>query len=163
MPKKDYPLIYVVEDNMAFGQIVAHHLKINKYTNVTLFISGEECLKHLNAKPDIVIQDYKLQGISGLNVLEQAKKILPHTEFIFLSAQDNADIAVDTMKAGAFDYIVKNEVALHRILQNIGNIITLQKQKKHNRLQRLLIYLFTVFIILLVIALTMAYRTKTPL
>jgi len=160
MPKKVYPLIFVVEDNLAFGQIVAHHLKINKYANVILFISGEECLKYLHLKPDIVIQDYKLQGISGLDVLKHVKTILPHTEFIFLSAQDSVDIAVDTLKNGAYGYIVKNDVALHRLLQKIENIIALQKQKKHNRMQRMLIVLFAIFIILLAIALIMQHKQR---
>ena len=160
MADKNDPLIFVVEDNIAFGQVVEHYLIANDYVNVRLFVSGEECLKCLHLKPDIVIQDYKLQGISGLNVLKRAKKILPDTEFIFLSGQDDVDIAVNTMKFGAFDYIVKNDVALQRLLQKIENIRNLQQQKKRNRWQRILILYFVIIVLVLLCLIVLAYRYR---
>lgn len=150
MSGKNYPLIFLVEDNIAFSKVVEQHLKYQNYTNVRLFISGEECLKYLYLRPDIVIQDYQLQGISGLNVLKRTKKLLPHTEFIFLSGMDSVDIAVDTMKSGAYGYIVKNEVALQRLLQKINNIVRLQQQKKHNHRQKILIMGFVGLIIIII-------------
>lgn len=130
--KKIYPLIFIVEDNKAYNRIVEHHLHSHGYENVITFMSGEECLKNIYRKPDIVIQDYKLQGISGVNVLQRFKKVLPKCEFIFLSGQDNVEIAINTVKLGAFDYIVKNETSLQRLLQKIENIIRIQKLKKRN-------------------------------
>ena len=149
MSNKRYPLVFIVEDNIAFSRVVEHHLKINNYENVMIFTSGEECLKNLYQKPDIIIQDYKLQGISGISVLQRAKKVLQHTEFIFLSAQESIDIAVNTLQLGAFDYIVKNEVALHRLLQKIESIVNIQQLKKRNRIQKILIVLFVVLSIIL--------------
>jgi hypothetical protein len=55
--KKKYPLIFIVEDNLTYSKIVDYHLKQNHYGNVEKFVSGEECLKHLYLKPDIIIQD----------------------------------------------------------------------------------------------------------
>jgi DNA-binding NtrC family response regulator len=153
-----YPLIFVVEDNIAFGQVLEFYLKDHQYENVRLFVSGEECLKYLYLKPDIVIQDYKLQGISGLNVLTRTKKVLPNTEFIFLSGQDSVDIAVNTMKLGAFDYIVKNDVALQRLLQKIDNIINLQRHKKRNKLLRVLVFCFIIIVLVLVLLMVTGYR-----
>jgi Response regulator containing CheY-like receiver, AAA-type ATPase, and DNA-binding domains len=137
--KKKYPLIFVVEDNKSYCKIVEHHLKNNGYENVMSFASGEDCLNELDSKPDIIIQDYKLQGISGLNVLQRVKKIYPFTEFIFLSAQDNIEIAVSSIKSGAFDYIVKDEVALQRMIQKIENIIKLQRLRKRYQVMKYII------------------------
>jgi len=149
MADKNDPLIFVVEDNIAFGQVVEHYLIAHDYVNVKLFVSGEECLKCLHLKPDIIVQDYKLQGISGLNVLKRTKKILPNTEFIFLSGQDNIDLAVDTIKAGAFDFIVKNDVALQRLLQKIESIRNIQQKKERNQWQKF----FLMWLIILVLVL----------
>ncbi len=150
MADKNDPLIFVVEDNIAFGQIVEHYLIAHDYVNVRLFVSGEECMKCLHLKPDIIVQDYQLQGISGLNVLKRTKKILPNTEFIFLSGQDNVNLAVDTMKFGAFDFIVKNDVALQRLIQKIGNITNLQQKKKRNRWHKIFIMWFIILVLMLI-------------
>jgi DNA-binding NtrC family response regulator len=147
--RKNYPLIFVVEDNLAYNKIVEHHLKKNGFSNVFPFSTGEDCLKHLYLKPDIVIQDYKLQGISGLNVLQAFKKKLPACEFIFLSGQDNVDIAINTVKFGAFDYIVKNDTAFERLLNKIDKILHLQKLKRKNTLYRNFLYIILISVILL--------------
>jgi len=146
-----YPLIFIVEDNKAYSKIVEYHLKHNGFSNVKTFISGEECIDNLDLKPDIIIQDYKLQGISGLNVLQKVKAILPYTEFIFLSSQDSIEIAVNSIEYGAFDYIVKNDVALHRLMQKIDNIIRLQKLRKRYQWQKVIIVIFMLCILLVVI------------
>jgi DNA-binding NtrC family response regulator len=146
MKKTKYPLIFIVEDNVAFSKIVEHLLLSNGYNNILIFSSGEECLKNIYQKPNIIIQDYKLQGISGINVLQRVKKVLPLCEFVFLSGQDNVDIAVNTMKLGAFDYIVKNETALQRLIQIIDNIVRLQKLNKRNR--RYILFAYFVLIVL---------------
>jgi DNA-binding NtrC family response regulator len=148
LKKKIYPLIFIVEDNKAYNKIVEHHLHINGFKNVVPFMSGEECLKNISLKPDIVIQDYKLQGISGINVLQRFKKTLPGCEFIFLSSQDNVEIAINTIKTGAFDYIVKNETSLQRLLQKIENIIKIQKLKKRNKRYIKAFYLVALFLII---------------
>jgi DNA-binding NtrC family response regulator len=156
LKKKKYPLIFIVEDNKAYNKIVEHQLLMNGYQNIMSFVSGEDCLKNIYQKPDIVIQDYKLQGISGINVLQRFKKVLPKCEFIFISGQDNVDIAVNTVKLGAFDYIVKNETALQRLLPKIENITQIQRLKKRNKRYKIALYssIFLFIILILVLFFT---------
>jgi DNA-binding NtrC family response regulator len=149
--KKKYPLIFIVEDNVAYTKVVEYHLNHNGFENVMTFTSGEDCLNNLYLEPDIVIQDYKLQGISGLNVLQRVKSCLPFTEFIFLSSQDSIEIAVNSIKYGAFDYIIKDEVALHRMTQKIENIIKLQKLRKRYKIQKIIVVIFMVITFLVTI------------
>jgi len=78
------PLIFVVEDNQLYNRLVVSYLKTNKFTNVESFLTGEEVLKNMHKNPDIVIQDYLLDGISGIEVMIKAKKNYPNVEFIFL-------------------------------------------------------------------------------
>jgi len=130
MENQDYPLIFIVEDNSIYNKLIASHLRSNKFKRIESFLSGEECLKNLYKKPDIVIQDYLLNGISGIDVLKTSKKKNPYTEFIFLSGQDNLNVAVNSIKYGAFDYIVKDRFALNKLKDNIEKIINIQSIKQ---------------------------------
>lgn len=116
------PLIFVVEDNQIYNKLVVSYLKTNKFTNVESYLTGEEALKNMHKNPDIVIQDYLLDGMNGVEVLIKAKKISPNVEFIFLSGNDNIDIAINSMKYGANNYIVKDQKALQKLVQKIHQI-----------------------------------------
>ncbi|TKG90168.1 response regulator [Puteibacter caeruleilacunae] len=145
------PLIFVVEDNQVYNKLVVSYLKSNKFTNVKDFLSGEECIKHLDEAPDIIIQDYILDGINGIEVLKHAKKKDPRIEFIFLSGQDSIDIAINSMKYGAYDYIVKDQMALKKLVNKINKILTVKKLEKSNKRYRMGVIMF--FVALLVVIL----------
>jgi len=139
MQNQDYPLIFIVEDNSIYNKFIANHLRSKKFNRIESFLSGEECLKNLYKKPDIVIQDYLLNGISGLDVLKTSKKRSPDSEFIFLSGQDNLNVAVSSIKNGAFDYVVKDRFALEKLIGNINEIMKIQSgrfQNKNSKINR---------------------------
>ncbi len=163
MQKRTDPLIFIVEDNPVYNKLVVNYLQSKKFNRIESFLSGEECLKKIKMKPDIVIQDYLLEGIDGIEVLKATKKILPHTEFIFLSGQDSVDVAINTMKLGAYDYIVKDQLALKKMADKITKIIAVQKLVKNNRRYKTgiaLFFLALVVIILLLISLSIIYPHK---
>lgn len=163
MQKRTDPLIFIVEDNPVYNKLVVNYLQSKKFNRIESFLSGEECLQKIKMKPDIIIQDYLLEGIDGIEVLKATKKILPHTEFIFLSAQDSVDVAINTMKLGAFDYIVKDQIALKKMADKITKIITIQKLVKNNRRYKTGIALFflALFVIILVlVSLSIFYPNK---
>jgi len=122
-------MIFIVEDNSIYNKLIASHLRSNNFLRIESFLSGEECLKNLHKKPDIVIQDYLLNGINGLEVLKETKKKNPKTEFIFISGQDNIDVAVDTIRHGASDYLVKNQFAFKKMIDKIHDLRNTQKTK----------------------------------
>jgi DNA-binding NtrC family response regulator len=127
------PLIFVVEDNPMYNKTVVSYLKTNKFTNVESYLSGEEALNNMQKKPDIVIQDYLLPGITGLEVLLKAKKMNPRTEFIFLSGQESIEVAVNCIKSGAYDYIVKDQAALQKMVNRINKINSASDIVKKNK------------------------------
>ena len=69
MQNKKNPLIFVVEDNQMYNKLVVSYLKTNKFSNVESFHTGEDALKNMDKNPDIVIQDYLLDGMTGIEVL----------------------------------------------------------------------------------------------
>lgn len=151
MQNQDYPLIFIVEDNSIYNKFITNHLKAKKFNRIESFLSGEECLMNLHKKPNIVIQDYLLNGISGLDVLKTSKQTNPDSEFIFLSGQDNLNIAVSTIKLGAFDYVVKDRFALEKLVSNIEKIMKIQSEKFRNKKGKIsLSFLFIALTILIV-------------
>jgi DNA-binding NtrC family response regulator len=154
------PLIFVVEDNQMYNKLVVSYLKTSKFTNVESFLSGEEALKNMDKNPDIVIQDYLLEGMTGIEVLIKAKKSNPSVEFIFLSGQDSIDIAINSMKYGAYDYIVKDQMALQKLVNKINKINSVTELVKTNKRYKIGVVLFFIGIgifIVLAIALAIMY------
>ncbi len=146
------PLIFVVEDNQMYNKLVVSYLKTNKFTNVESFLSGEEALDNMTKNPDIIIQDYLLEGMTGIEVLIKAKKTNPDVEFIFLSGQDSIDIAINSMKYGAYDYIVKDQMALQKMVNKINKITSVTELVKSNKRYKVGVVLFFVGLAMLVIA-----------
>lgn len=121
--------IAVIEDDPMYRQAIEHQLKRNPGTRLFLFDSGEECFRNYHRfDPEILILDYRLDDVheagkmDGLDVLRQVKSVNPETEIIFLSGQENMDIATAAIKGGASEYIVKDGKALARLQSEVNRI-----------------------------------------
>lgn len=145
-------LIFVVEDNQVYCKLVVSYLKTNKFTNVESFSSGEDVLKAMEKQPKIIIQDYLLDGMNGIEVLKRAKKIAPDVQFLFLSGQDSIDIAINTMKYGAYDYIVKDQMALKKMINKMNKILSVNQLEKSNKRYKTGVILFFIALSLFIIA-----------
>jgi FixJ family two-component response regulator len=145
------PLIFVVEDNQIYNKLVVSYLKTNKFTRVESYLSGEDALNNMNKNPDIIIQDYLLEGMTGIEVLIKAKKTNPNVEFIFLSGQDSIDIAINSMKYGAYDYIVKDQMALQKMVNKIHKINSVTELVTSNKRYKVGVILFFVGLSILII------------
>ena len=75
--KNNFPLIFVIEDNELFLKMIEEHLKLNNLSNIKSFTNGEDCLQYLYYKPDIIILDYELTDINGIEMLKKIKKSIP--------------------------------------------------------------------------------------
>ncbi|HET6991878.1 MAG TPA: response regulator, partial [Bacteroidia bacterium] len=103
--------IFFVDDDPNQLTMVVDYLSKFKYINLKTFSSGEECLKNLSLKPQVIFLDYNFdkagnQAKNGIQVLKEIKDADPSIEVVMLSGQDKIEVAVNTMKYGAFDYIV---------------------------------------------------------
>jgi len=118
------PLIFIVDDDMAFSTLAKNELINLNYNNLKIFNDGESCLKEMKAKPDIVLLDYALDnGMNGLEILKKISASFPYSTVIMLTAYDKLEIAIDSIKAGAYDYVIKSETAFERIANLIRKII----------------------------------------
>ncbi len=109
--------ILIVDDDPAIRKVVGISLRKSGY-EVGVSENGTEALamiKDGTFNPDCIILDYRMPKMSGLEVLSVLKKEYPIIPVIMLTALTDLEIAVDTMKEGAFDYIVKPVRKLHLV------------------------------------------------
>jgi DNA-binding NtrC family response regulator len=88
-----------------------------------------------------------------LQVLKRIKEKFPEVPVIFLSGQEKAEIAANTMKYGAWDYVVKNESAFHRIEILVNNILGHVELKKNLGTQKFFNRLLAFIVIALIVGL----------
>lgn len=163
MQNQKDPLIFIVEDNQVYNKLVVSYLKSKKFERIESFLTGEDCLNNIYKKPDIIIQDYLLDGINGIDVLKATKRVHPEVEFIFLSGQDSVDVAINTMKFGAYDYIVKDQMALKKMADKITKITSVQDLVRSNKRYKIGVTLFFIalaIIILLLVGLTIIFPER---
>ncbi len=105
--------ILIVEDFAADAELIARELVKESLAHTSKSVkSKDEFLKALQEYgPDIILCDYKLPGFGAPEALEILKKSYPETPLIVVSGTIGEDIAVDTMKFGAVDYIMKDRLA----------------------------------------------------
>ena len=99
--------VLVVDDEEAFAEMLVGSLKQIK-TNATASHSGRACLEKLEQdNTDVVILDIKMPGMDGIETLKEIKKKFPLVEVIMLTGHGAIETAVEGMKLGAFDYLLK--------------------------------------------------------
>ena len=114
--------IFVVEDDPFYGELLEYILNRDPELEVELMTSGKECLKNMYKNPDVVTLDYGLSDMNGLEVMEKIKAANPRVEIIVVSGQQDVATAVNILRKGAYDYLVKDEEAKDRIWNSVQKI-----------------------------------------
>jgi DNA-binding NtrC family response regulator len=142
------PTIFIVEDDPAFSKLTEKALHASGYNNLKVYPTGEKCIDDIqNTKPDIVLLDFEMPGLNGIETMKKIKSIYPGTEFLFLSGQSSIKVAVEAIKMGAFDYIVKDEAVQHNVTQKIGKILYIHKLQHEKKMS---VYGKWIFLIMLI-------------
>lgn len=118
--------IFLVDDNLFTLSMFQQGLENLGYSNFSLFFNGRICLENLHQKPDVIFLDYNLDDMCGLDVLKTIKAHTPNAYVIIVSAQENMKIALNAIKQGAFDYIIKGDNELEKMDEVISRIEALQ-------------------------------------
>ncbi len=99
--------ILVIDDDTSLRRVLEYNLQEEGY-EVQTASSGEEGLYLFGqSQPNLVITDMNMPGMDGLMVLKSVKDRSPETLVIIITAFGTVDVAVEAMKAGAYDYITK--------------------------------------------------------
>ena len=109
---KDNTKVLIVEDNNFDYELVERKLRKISFTyEIKRAASGEEYeyLLH-NYTPDLILSDFSIPSYCGLKALEFAKSVLPEVPFIFESGSIGEERAVEALKQGADDYVLKDNL-----------------------------------------------------
>ena len=116
--------ILIVDDEDAQRSVLKGYLEKKGY-RIFSASSGNEGIKTVqNNIIDIILSDFKMPDKTGLEVLEEVKKINPEISFVILTAYGTIENAVKAMRLGAFDYISKPvdldelDLMIERIIEN---------------------------------------------
>jgi hypothetical protein len=118
--------LFIVDDNKLMVLALEQHLK-NKFgvsINISTFYDGESCLEKVDTTTDIVILDYNLDGIDGLEILKLIKEINPKTEVIMLSSNESIVLAIESFREGARDFVIKKPGSWQKVTRLVNYIIT---------------------------------------
>jgi len=125
--------IFLVDDDIKTLIMLKSHLEktVSVPATINVFAYGENCLLKIEEEgiiPDVVVLDYYLNAIrdnaaNGVEVLKKIKQVSPSSHVVMMSGQDNMETALETIRHGAADYIIKNEKAMQRLSFIINKII----------------------------------------
>jgi len=125
--------ILIIDDEAAQRDVLTGYLKKKGY-KIFSASSGKEGIEIAEMNPvDIILSDYKMPDLNGIDVLEQVKKINPEISFVIVTAYATIENAVKAMRLGAFDYISK-PVDLDELDLMIERIIEHKNLKSENLL-----------------------------
>ncbi len=129
--------LFLVDDEPIQNEMLKDYLSERFLYAIKTFDNGEDAINSLGLNPEIIVLDYHLSGHrsdakNGVEILKAMKEKSPNSQVIMLSGQDKIDVAIDSMKYGAYDYVVKGETAFSRMENIINNISELHRFKTIN-------------------------------
>ena len=99
--------VLLVDDEEQFVQTLAERLQMRDY-DVTTSLSGEDALEKVKGYNfDVVVLDVLMPGLDGIQALREIRNIKPLTEVIMLTGHGTVETAIEGMKLGAFDFLLK--------------------------------------------------------
>lgn len=131
--------LFLVDDDPYCRYLMEHAVRNYGFRDVHLFDNGAACLDALIEEPDIIFLDQMMGSVSGTDALRAIKRFNPDTYVVLVSGQSKMQVAVDSLKLGAFDYVIKNEHLSERlaaVLDKIGAVRALLDQRRPARPSR---------------------------
>lgn len=123
--------VFVVEDDQFLGALIKKGIEKIENVEVTHFLNPQDCLDNLHQNPHIISIDYLLPGMNGMELMEKIKNYNENIQCIIVSGQDKVDVVVEMYRAGASDYIVKNDTAIPNLeaaVQKLCKNVKLQQE-----------------------------------
>jgi DNA-binding NtrC family response regulator len=122
--------LLLVDDEKGFLDALAKRLE-KRELNVCAVYSGKNALSELenNKSLEVVVLDVKMPGMDGIETLVEIKKRFPLVEVIMLTGHATVETAIDGMKLGAFDYLMK-PCDIDALVGKVNDAV--EKKRKHD-------------------------------
>jgi len=126
------PHILVVDNEKRMCLLIKTSLEMEGLSVTTAF-SGQEAIDHIGKNPfDLIITDLKMEPVDGMQVLAFAQENQPQTEVILITAFATQDTALEAMKRGANDYLIK-PFRMDELTLRISRILKQKALEQENR------------------------------
>ena len=127
--------VLLVDDEVSFVETFSERLELRDF-EISKAFSGEEALEILNENKnvEIVILDVKMPGMDGIETLTEIKRKYPLVEVMMLSGHADVTSAIDGMKQGAFDYLMK-PVDMDQIISKVTEAVAKKRQHEEKIIQ----------------------------
>ena len=113
------PKVFIVDDDPTFIKMLEFQLDEAKLTPYETYLSGEECLENMHHRPKLVLLDFTLGGLNGLDVLKRIKKEYPRTDVVMLTAVEDEVVQQKCLDEGASNYIHKDPDGIERLQKDV--------------------------------------------
>lgn len=131
--------VMLVEDNKDFAKLVEVFLRKHQPEKFEVIWkeNGHEALAEITRNPefDVILMDYFLPGQNGLEITRKLQEQQIRTPVVFLTVNKDFDLAVEVMKLGVEDYLVKEEIPTPVLPKTILSVI--ERQELKNELTKL--------------------------
>jgi DNA-binding NtrC family response regulator len=126
--------ILILEDLAADAELMEHELRKGGIAFTSKRVeTREDFVNELNSSPpELILADYKLPSYDGLSALLMVREQYPDIPFIFVSGTVGEDIAIETIKKGATDYVFKER--MHRL---VTVVLRAMREAEMNRKRKL--------------------------
>lgn len=119
-------LIFIVDDDRVIQNLLEYIFNSKGGYDVKVFPCGEDCIKNLELKPDIIVLDHLFLKdgsiMNGLDVLDELRKIDKKVPVIILSNQPSQELIDEFYKRGANGYIPKEDYFIDYLLESIDKL-----------------------------------------
>lgn len=132
--------VFVIEDNELYSKLIERQLKERTDYQVEVFVTVESMLSELKSgnEPHLIITDYYLghQIKTASELIEEVELINASIPIVVMTSQSDLKLAINILKQGAFDFIVKDNSAFEKIVSTVSKVAELVKLKEEISLHR---------------------------
>jgi DNA-binding NtrC family response regulator len=138
MSRKQQPLIFIIDKNLSCQKVIVGCLKALKLHNIKTFNNGEDCYISDSPPADLIILDAELGkgNWTGIEFMQEYKQLIPSTNFIFLSSVTGVDLAVESIRKGGLDFIIKSKMGLARLTEQLEGVKLYHEKLKREKLAK---------------------------
>jgi DNA-binding NarL/FixJ family response regulator len=135
VPDNKEIIIFLVDDDPLYLKSLEFEFCQNPNLKIITFLKSQACIEKLFLNPDVIILDYILtipheKALDGLQTLIKIKETLPNTQVIMLSALESVEVATNSLKLGASDYVVKNRNTFTHLKAHIKKHLGINSKEK---------------------------------